>query len=51
MKKFLSKLFLGVFAVSMIGLASCGEEKKDDDKEGDDKKEEGAVAYVITDMA
>ena len=47
MKKFLSKLYLGVFAVSMIGFASCGGEEK----EGDDKEKEGAVAYVITDMA
>lgn len=50
MKKFLSKLFLGVFAVSMIGFASCGEEEKEDDKKKDGE-EEGAVAYVITDMA
>ncbi len=52
MKKFLSKFFLGFFALSMIALASCGDEKKDEEKEGEGEEEkEGAVTYVITDVA
>ena len=42
MNKVLSKLFIGLFLVGLVGLTSCGDDK--------DKEEESSISQPIVDI-